>query len=81
MSLPKPAWHSLFEDVPRLTSAEARQDLSTTMRSVEQERSRVLFTTYDAPRAALISLPDLALLSVLDQHPELLEKVRSYIPT
>ena len=81
MSLPRPAWHSLFEEMPALASTEARQDLSATIRLVEQERSRVLLTTYDAPRAALISLPDLALLCVLDQHPELLERVRSYIPT
>lgn len=80
MSLPKPAWYSLFEGMPTLASTEARQDLSATIRLVEQERSRVLITTYDAPRAALISLSDLALLRVLDQHPGLLKKVRSFIP-
>lgn len=80
MSLPKPAWHSLFEGMLSVPSTDARQDLSSTIRLIEQERSRVLLTTYNASRAALISLPDLALLCILDQHPELLEKVRSFIP-
>jgi len=80
MSLPKPSWHSLFERMPALASTDARQDLSATIRLVEQERSRVLLTTYGAPRAALVSLPDIALLRVLDQHPGLLKKVQSFIP-
>lgn len=81
MALPAPAWHSLLEGIPQLNTVEARQDLSNNVRHIEQTGNRVILTTYGSPRVALVSIRDVALLRILDEHPELKQHVESLLPT
>lgn len=80
MSLKAPAWHSLLEGIPELSTTSARSDLSSTVRLVEQNGGRCIFTTYAQPRACIVSLSDAALLQILDQQPELLAEVKKFVP-
>lgn len=79
MAIPAPAWHSLLSGNAELDTTAARQDLSGNVRYVEQNGGRILLTTYAKPRAALVSLQDVALLRILDLHPELMEQVKTYL--
>ena len=81
MAVPTPKWHALLEGNTELDTTAARQDLSSNVRHVEQNWGRIVLTTYGNPRAALVSLKDVAVLKILDQHPELLEHVWSHAPT
>ena len=81
MAIPAPSWHSLLEGNIELDTTAARQDLSGNVRRIEQNGGRIILTTYSQPRAALVSLKDVALLKILESHPEIMELVQSYLPT
>ena len=81
MAIPAPKWHSLLEGNVGLDTTTARQDLSGNIRHIEQNGGRIILTTYAQPRAALVSLKDVALLKILESHPELMELVQSHLPT
>jgi hypothetical protein len=81
MSIPAPAWHTLLSGNTELDTTAARQDLSGNIRYIEQNGGRILLTTYAKPRAALVSLQDIALLRILDLHPELKEQVKTHLPS
>jgi hypothetical protein len=71
MSIPAPAWHTLLSGNTELDTTAARQDLSGNIRYIEHAK----------PRAALVSLQDIALLRILDLHPELKEQVKTHLPS
>lgn len=80
MPLPAPSWHNLLAGLPQLNTAEARADLSRNILLVTQNHTRLVFTTYGNPRAALVPLKDAALLQALDQNPELRAAVHKLLP-
>ena len=65
MAMPAPKWHALLAGNIELDTAAARQNLSSNVSYVEQNGGRILLTTYARPRAALVSLRDIALLYLL----------------
>ena len=81
MAISVPKWHSLLLGNVELDTTAARQDLSSNIRHVEQNGERILLTTYTKPRAGLVPLRDVALLRILDEHPELMEQVKSLLPS
>lgn len=81
MTLPAPKWHALLEGNILTDTTAARQNFSSNVSYVEQNGGRILLTTYARPRAALVSLQDIALLQILDQNPELLARVKAHLPS
>ncbi len=81
MGVPTPKWHSLLEGHAELDTTAARQNLSGNIRHVEQDGVRIILTTYAQPRAAMVSLRDIALLRVLDDNPELMKQARALLPS
>jgi PHD/YefM family antitoxin component YafN of YafNO toxin-antitoxin module len=84
MPVPPPLWFNLFSSIQQLSTSQARQGLSQSVRYVGLDAGRVVLTTYGQPSGALVSLKDLARLQMLDRCPELSsnleKKIKDYLP-